>query len=171
MKLIVWLGNPWTQYEFTRHNLWYLFLDWLKNWENFPEFKLESKFKWIVSTWNIWWEKFLLLKPITYMNLSWESVRKVIDFYKIPIEDIVVIYDDVSMEFGKVRFRETWSAWWHNWIKSLISHIWQDFKRIKVWVWIDERFDLSDWVLSKVKKEELEELEKKVFVKVNDLFF
>ncbi len=167
MKLIVWLWNPWKDYEFTRHNLGFLFLDWLISWEDFTDFKTETKFRWSISVWNLFWEKIVLLKPETFMNLSWESLRKVIDFYKIEIkEDLIIIYDDISMEFWKIRFRKTWTAWWHNGIKSIISHIWSDFKRIKVWVWFNEKYDVSDWVLSKFKKEELKNLEKEVFSKV-----
>lgn len=165
MKIIVWLWNPWIQYEKTKHNLGFLFLDWLVDKENFEDFKLESKFKWLISYWIFEGEKVILLKPITYMNLSWESLRLIMDFYKLKLDDLIVIYDDISMEFWKVRFRKTGTAWWHNWIKSIISHIWSDFKRIKVWIWFDEKFDVSDWVLSKFKKDELNEFEKDIFLK------
>lgn len=171
MKLIVWLWNPGKDYEKTRHNLGFLFLDYILSIENFEEFKDEVKFKWSVSNGNIKWEKTILLKPLTFMNISWESIKKVADFYKINNEDIIVIYDDMSMDFWKVRFRDTWTAGWHNWVKSIISQFWENWKRIKVWVWFNEKYDVSDWVLSKFKKEEIEELEKDVFPKVKDILF
>jgi PTH1 family peptidyl-tRNA hydrolase len=110
-----------------------------------------------------------LLKPQTFMNLSWESVRKIVDFYKIDIKDFIVVYDDLSMDFWKVRFREKWSAWWHNWVKDIIKHFWDQFDRIKVWIWFNQNYEVSDWVLSKFKDEELDELDDKVFWEVFDL--
>lgn len=169
MKLIVWLWNPWKDYEKTRHNLGFLFLDYLISLENFEDFKEELKFKWSISTGQIKWEKTILLKPLTFMNLSWESIKKVVDFYKISIDDMMVVYDDMTMDFGKVRYRDNWTAWGHNWVKSIISHFWENWKRIKVWLWFNEKYDVSDWVLSKFKKEELHELEKKTFSKAYEL--
>lgn len=169
MKLIVWLWNPWKEYETTRHNLGFLFLEFLKNKEWFSEFKEEVKFKWELSLWVIKWEKTILLKPNTFMNLSWESVRKLVDFYKIDIDDIVVIYDDMSMDFWKIRFRDIWSAGWHNWIKSIISTFWDKWKRIKVWIGLNPKFEVSDWVLSKFTKDELSFLEVEVFPDVYKL--
>jgi len=134
--------------------------------ESFSDFKLETKFKWEISTWIFAWEKTILLKPQTFMNLSWESLRKIVDFYKIEQEEIIVIYDDMSLEFWKIRFRDKGSAGWHNGIKSIISHFSESFKRIKVWVWFNDNFDVSDWVLSKFTYEELGELEDKVFGEV-----
>ena len=166
MKLIVWLWNPWDKYKNTRHNIWFLFLDFFAEKNNFSDFKSESKFKWEISTWISNWEKTILLKPTTYMNLSWESLRKIVDFYKINIQDIIIIYDDMSMDFWKIRTRNKWSAGWHNWIKSIISHFWDSFKRIKIWVWFNDNYEVSDWVLSKFTDEELEELENEIFKKV-----
>ncbi len=169
MKLIVWLWNPWIDYIKTRHNIGFLFLDWLIEEEDFVEFKEDAKFKWSTSVGFLKGEKVLLLKPYTYMNLSWESLRKVIDYYKIELDDIIVVYDDMSMDFWKIRFREEWSAWWHNWVKSINLHFWEKWKRVKIWIWFNDKYDVSDWVLSKFKKEELHELEKKVFSKAYDL--
>lgn len=169
MKLIVGLGNPWLEYRSTRHNIWFMFLDFLANSYGFEEFR-DSKFRWLISEWTHNWEKFILLKPLTYMNLSWESLVSIINFYKINIEDLVVIYDDVSMDFGKIRFRLEWTAGWHNWIKSIINVLGiEKFARIKIWIWNDPKYDLSDWVLAKFKNEELEELEKNIFPKTLEL--
>jgi len=169
MKLIVWLWNPWKEYKKTRHNVWFMFLDFLAWKENFSEFKLESKFKAEVSNWFFAWEKTILLKPQTYMNLSWESVRKIVDFYKIDLDDIIVIYDDLSMDFGKIRFREKGSAWGHNWVKDIIKHFWDKFKRIKIWIWFNPNYEVSDWVLSKFNDCEIDKLENEVFVEVYEL--
>lgn len=170
MKLIIWLGNPWNEYEKTRHNVWFLFLDWLRNELNITsDFKNESKFKALILETNISWEKTILLKPQTFMNLSWESVLKIMSFYKIPKDDIIVIFDDISLEPWKIRFRESWSAGWQNWVKSIITNIWEEFKRIKVWIGQDRRFDLSDWVLSKFNEEELEKLNNETFKEVKEL--
>ncbi len=169
MKLIVWLGNPWKEYEFTRHNLGFLFLDYIKKKEGFSDFKEDGKFKWNISNWFIKWEKTILLKPLTFMNISWESLRKVIDFYKVDLEDVIVIYDDISMDFWKLRFRDTWTAGWHNWVKSIISHFWDKWKRIKVWIWLNTNYKVSDWVLSKFTNDELDDLDKTVFSKVFEL--
>jgi PTH1 family peptidyl-tRNA hydrolase len=164
MKLIIWLWNPWKEYEKTRHNVWFMFLDFLKEKYEFEEFKEEKKFKWEISDWNFLQEKTILLKPITFMNLSWEATIELLNFYKIDKKDIIVVSDDKDMEFWKIRFRETWSAGGHNWLKSIIKYLWEDFKRIKIWVWNDEKYDTADWVLSKFSNEELPEL-KNIFEK------
>lgn len=169
MKLIVGLWNPWTKYIKTRHNVWFLFLDYLIKTEKLPEFRFESKFKWEISSWNIKWEKVFLLKPQTFMNLSWDSLIQIINFYKINTEDLIVIYDDISMDFAKIRFRDKWSAGWHNWIKDIINNINDSFWRIKIWVWFDNKYEVSDWVLSKFNKEEWKTLEKEVFPHVREL--
>ena len=163
MKLVVWLWNPWDQYIKTRHNIWFLFLDYIAEIEKFSEFKKESKFKWETSIWNILWEKIILLKPQTFMNLSWESVRKLVDFYKIDMEDIFIIYDDMSMDFWKLRFRDKWSAGWHNGIKSIIQHFNDEFNRIKIWIWFNDNYEVSDWVLSKFTDSEMDDFEDIIF--------
>ncbi len=170
MKIIVWLWNPWLEYNSTRHNIGFLFLDYLKEIWNFEDFK-DSKFKAIISEWNYKWEKCILVKPMTYMNLSWESLISVINFYKLDFkEDIIVIYDDISMDFGKMKFRVKWSAGWHNGIKSITSSLWSDeFKRIKIGVWLDSKYDVSDWVLSKFTKNELQELKEDIFSQALEL--
>lgn len=163
MKIIVWLGNPWEKYTYTRHNLWFLFLDYLKEKLNFSEFSFESKFKWEISSWLYNWGKVILLKPQTFMNLSWESIIAIKNFYKLDVSDFIVVYDDMSMDFWKIRFRDKWSAWWHNGIKDIIKHFWENFKRVKVWVWFNDKFEVSDWVLSKFTEEELIDLDNEIY--------
>lgn len=169
MKIIVWLWNPWEKYSKTKHNVWFLFLDYLKEKYNFPDFNYESKFKWEISIWNYNWEKTILLKPQTFMNLSWESVRKIFDFYKLSLDDFIIIYDDLSMDFWKIRFREKWSAWGHNGIKDIIRYFKENFKRIKVWIWFNDKFEVSDWVLSKFSEEELIEFDREIFSEVEKI--
>lgn len=169
MKLIVWLWNPGKEYEKTRHNIWFMFLEFFAKKNNFTDFKLETKFKWEISNWILVWEKTILLKPQTYMNLSWESLRKICDFYKIELGDIIIIYDDLSLDFGKIRFRDEWSAWGHNWIKSIITHFGQEFKRIKIWIWFNDNYEVSDWVLSKFNDDEIDNLYDEVFDKVYEM--
>ena len=163
MKLIIWLWNPWDSYKNTRHNVWFIFLDYFIEKENFPEFKYESKFKADISEGIFNSEKTILLKPQTFMNLSWEAIRRIIDFYKISPENWIVIFDDISMEFWKIRFRNKGSAGWHNWLKDIIRHFKECFNRIKIWVWFDSKYDVSDWVLSKFKAEELIDLDNEIF--------
>ncbi len=163
MKLIVGLGNPGKEYGKTRHNLGFLFLDYFCKKQNFSEFSHESKFKGDISTWLIHWEKILLLKPQTFMNLSGESLKKCCDFYKIETKDICVIFDDISMDFWKIRSRETGSAGWHNGIKDIIRLFWETFKRIKFGIGYEKKYEVSDWVLSKFSEEEYIELEEKYF--------
>ena len=163
MKLIVWLGNPWKKYEQTRHNLGFLFLDYLRKEKDFLPFLLETKFKWEITSGIINGEKIILLKPQTFMNLSGESIKKCADFYKIKNDDICIIYDDISMDFGKIRSREKWSAGWHNGIKDIIRLFWETFLRIKFGIGYKEHYDVSDWVLSKFSKKEIKELEEKYF--------
>lgn len=143
-----------------------MFLDFLASEEGFQEFKYESKFKADISNGTLKWEKTILLKPQTFMNLSWESVRKIVDFYKVPLENWIVVYDDFSLEFWKIRFRDKGSAGWHNGVKDMIKHFWESFKRIKVWIWLNEKYEISDWVLSKFREEELIELENEVYGEV-----
>lgn len=138
-----------------------LWLDW--NWEKDNKSKSEK------LEINLNWEKVIFIKPQTFMNLSWESVLKTMSFYKIKKEDIIVIYDDISMDFWKIRYREKGSAGGQNWIKDIISKIWDEFPRIKIWIWVDRRFDTSAWVLSKFTSIELHELDTKIFEEVKKL--
>lgn len=152
MKLIVGLGNIGKQYEKTRHNVGFMVLDEYCN--NTFDFKLEAKLKSNIAITNINGEKVIFIKPTTYMNLSGEALRAVMNFYKIDIKDILVIYDDMDMPTGKLRIRAKGSAGGHNGIKSIIAHLGTDeFKRIKVG--IDKpKYDVIDYVLGKFTKDE-----------------
>ncbi|MFK7779993.1 MAG: aminoacyl-tRNA hydrolase [Candidatus Gracilibacteria bacterium] len=169
MKIIIGLGNPGNKYQKTRHNVGFMFLEYLIQQENFGNFKSESKFKGEISTGIFNGEKVILLKPQTFMNLSGESVRKIIDFYKLDSKDIFVIYDDMSMDFSKLRFRDKGSAGGHNGIKNIITHLSDQFKRIKIGIGFNTNYEVSDWVLSNFNKEEINELKDEIFPEVYKL--
>lgn len=130
MKLIVGLGNPGERYSHTRHNIGFDVVDSLAKEISAGGFK--EKFSGLIAEGNIGGEKVLLLKPQTYMNLSGNSIIQVLNFYKIdPKEDMVVIYDDMDLPLGKLRIKEKGSAGGHNGIKSIISHVGEEFLRVK----------------------------------------
>lgn len=158
MKLIVGLGNPGKQYENTRHNIGFMVIDEIIKKISFNNPK--EKFKGLLVEGNYNNEKLFLLKPLTYMNLSGESIFEVIKFYKLDAEkDVIIIYDDMSMDFGKLRIRDKGSAGGHNGIKSVISHLGDSFIRIKVGIGGARSDDkIIDHVIGKFSKEEGKEL-------------
>ncbi len=158
MYLVVGLGNPGDKYDKTRHNVGFDIVDLCEKKYNFNINR--TKFKGIYGETNIAGEKVIFLKPQTYMNLSGESVRSIIDFYKIPNENIIVIYDDISLEVGRLRIKTKGSAGGHNGIKNIIAHLGTDvFPRIKVGVG-EPTCDLVDYVLGRFTAEEDALLEK-----------
>jgi len=166
MFLIVGLGNPGKEYEHTRHNVGFDIIDVISEKYNIDLNK--KKFKGMYGDGTIANEKVILLKPLTYMNLSGESVKEVTDFYKIPKENVIVIYDDISLEVGRMRIREKGSAGGHNGIKNIIAHFNSDvFPRIKVGVGQPVQRDLVSHVLGKFSKDDREILSK-VFEAASD---
>ena len=160
MFLIVGLGNPESQYEDTRHNIGFKVIDNIAKEYNIDINR--QKFKGVYGEGFINGEKVILLKPSTYMNLSGESVKEVIDFYKLSNEDILVIYDDISLDVGRLRIREKGSAGGHNGIKNIIAHLGTDvFPRIKVGVG-QPNVDLVNYVLGKFSKEEMDILSESI---------
>ena len=154
MHLIVGLGNPTKQYEGTRHNVGFETIDRIAA-ENQIRVE-EKKHKALYGSGYIEGEKVILAKPQTFMNLSGESVRELSDYYKIPAENIIVIYDDISLDVGKLRIRAKGSAGGHNGIKNIIAHLGtQEFTRIKIGVGEKPaKMDLADYVLGHFSKEE-----------------
>ena len=153
--MIVGLGNPGSQYEKTRHNAGFLALERLEKQLNAPAEKLRHKALCTQVTYA--GQKLLLVKPQTFMNASGLAVRQAADFYKIPPERIIVIFDDISLAVGRLRVRPSGSAGGHNGIKSIISSIGSDqFPRVKVGVGAKPHpdYDLADWVLSGIPKQE-----------------
>ena len=145
--LIVGLGNPGAKYENTRHNMGFKTIDLLAEKLSVPVNKV--KFKSAYNIVNFAGCKCLLMKPQTYMNLSGEAVREAAQFYKIPADHVLVIYDDVSLPVGKLRVRPTGSAGGHNGIKNIIAHLGtQSFPRVKIGVAAPgEEGDMVDWVI------------------------
>lgn len=155
MYLIAGLGNPGREYENTRHNAGFASIDRLA--EKNHIFIDMKKFQALCGTGYIGGQKVLLLKPQTYMNLSGESLRAACDFFKIdPEQELIVIYDDISLAPGQLRIRAKGSAGGHNGIKSIISHLGtQVFLRVKVGVGEKPQgWDLADYVLGHFSKEE-----------------
>lgn len=165
MYLIVGLGNPGTEYRYTRHNVGFHVLDLISEKYNIKINRI--KFKGSIGEGIINGEKVILLKPSTYMNLSGESVIEASSFHKIPKENIIVIYDDISLDIGRMRVRPEGSAGGHNGIKNIILHLSSDiFPRIKVGVG-QPKGDLVRHVLGHFSKEEGEILDK-VFLNAVD---
>lgn len=154
VKLIIGLGNPGKPYEHTRHNIGFDVIDELANRWNAP--LNQSKFNGMYASVHRPEGKVILLKPLTYMNLSGESVRPLMDYFDIDVEDIIVIYDDLDLETGKLRLRGKGSAGGHNGIKSLIQHLGtQEFNRIRVGVNRPPAgMKVADYVLSKFSKDD-----------------
>jgi PTH1 family peptidyl-tRNA hydrolase len=160
MFLVVGLGNIGRQYEHTRHNVGFDIVDLLSDKYNIPVNR--EKFKGIYGEGIISCEKVILLKPSSYMNLSGESIREVVIFYKISSENIIVIYDDISLEVGRIRIRDKGSAGGHNGIKSIISNLGTDvFPRVKVGVG-QPKGQLVSHVLGKFSTEDRDKV-KEVF--------
>ena len=153
--LLVGLGNPGTQYENTRHNVGFLVADELAERQNAPIQRL--KFKALTNLLTISGEKVLVMKPVTYMNLSGEAVRQAADFYKVPPDHVLVVLDDTALAVGKLRVRRGGSAGGHNGLKSIIQHLGTDqFPRLRVGVGEKPHpdYDLADWVLGRFTGED-----------------
>ena len=159
MKLIVGLGNPGKQYELTRHNVGFICLDFAKDKYNLT-FKMDPSFNAMVATTLIGGEKCIFVKPQTYMNLSGDAIGKIMKYYKVDINDLLVIYDDMDIPLGSLRLREKGSAGGHNGIKSIIKLLGSEsFKRIRVGVGKDPNIDIINYVLGKPRKEDLPKIE------------
>lgn len=155
MKLIVGLGNPGREYELTRHNIGFMAIDELaKRWNISLN---EQKFKGVFGAGFVNGEKVILLKPLTYMNLSGESIRPLMDYYKIDVENFVVMYDDLDIPVGKLRLRMKGSAGGHNGVKSTISHLGtQEFQRIRMGIDRPKNgMKVVDYVLGRFTSEEI----------------
>lgn len=155
MYIIVGLGNPTRQYEGTKHNVGFDTIDFLVDEYRVPSSGVKHKAMYGKGV--IAGQKVILAKPLTYMNLSGESVAELVNYYKIdPEEELVVIYDDINLAPGYIRVRKKGSAGGHNGIKNIIAQLGSDkFKRIRVGVGEKPKnWDLADYVLSPFSKEE-----------------
>ena len=158
MKIIVGLGNPGKQYEATRHNIGFHVIDELSSRFNIP--LTQSKFNGMYGISHIGTEKVMLLKPLTYMNLSGECIVPMMDYFEVEDEDLVVIYDDLDLQVGKLRLRQKGSAGGHNGIKSIIQHLGtQEFNRIRIGIDRPKNgMKVPDYVLSKFSDGEKDEM-------------
>jgi PTH1 family peptidyl-tRNA hydrolase len=158
--LLVCLGNPGDKYENTRHNVGFMVADEVAGRQGKPIQRL--KFKALTNTLTISGEKVLVMKPITYMNLSGEAVRQAADFYKIPPERVLVVSDDTALAIGRLRIRQKGSAGGHNGLKNIIQHLGTDqFPRLRVGVGEKPHpdYDMADWVLGKFTGEDKKTIE------------
>jgi len=154
VKIVVGLGNPGAKYQQTKHNIGFMCLEFYANTTNLT-FKFERKFNAEIAKQG----DLLLVKPQTFMNLSGESVRKVIDYYNIALEDVLVIYDDLDLPLAKLRLREQGGPGGHNGIKSIQDHIHTDqFKRLRIGIDNNPLIEAKDYVLGKFSQAELDQV-------------
>lgn len=153
MKMIVGLGNPGKEYECTRHNVGFMAIDYYLGEVKFKE-KFNAQYYEMGSN----DDKIIFLKPITYMNNSGEAVRKFLDYYKISVEDILIIHDDMDFDIGEFKIKKNGGPAGHNGIRSIINHLnTQDFKRIRIGI-SREKEDKVNYVLGKFSNSDLEKL-------------
>ena len=170
--IIAGLGNPGREYEYSRHNAGFLCLDILCNKYSITTDRV--KYRALTCTAMIEGHPCLIMRPQTYMNNSGEAIREAADFYKIPPEKVIVIYDDISLPTGTLRIRKKGSAGGHNGIKSIIAQLNSDvFPRLKIGVGDrkDKDDDLKDYVLGRFSKEDMETLRKTMEKAVDALAF
>lgn len=172
MKLIVGLGNPGCEYENTRHNIGFQTIDQYASKLGVSITK--SKFNGLYIETLIHDEKVILLKPQSYINLSGEVIRKFVDFYKINLEDILILHDDLDLEVGAYKIKQKGSSGGHNGLKNIELHLGtQEYKRIKIGISNNKNIDTKDYVLGKLSKEEettLKEVQKTVLSILDDYF-
>ena len=154
MKLVVGLGNPTKEYENTRHNIGFMYLDYMLG---SGSFSLNKKFNALECEKNINGEKVLFIKPLSYMNLSGEVVIKYINFYKISIDNLLVIQDDLDMPVGKYKLLFNHGDGGHNGIKNIILNVnGNSFLRLKIGISKNDLIDTKDYVLGKFSREEVD---------------
>lgn len=159
MKLIVGLGNPGSEYSQTRHNVGFMTTDELANHYQ-TSFNTDKKLKAEVAKFEHHDETILIAKPQTFMNQSGDSVRLVMDYYRIALEDVWVVSDDLDLEFGTIRIRQGGSSGGHNGLKDIIQKVGEDFVRFRVGVKNDllQKLSAEDFVLQKFNQEETQQL-------------
>ena len=157
MKLIIGLGNPGREYEKTRHNVGFMFLEHYISKKKLDIYNWQKKFNSLYLQSEINGEKVIFLKPQTYMNLSGEAVRNFVNFFKIDVNDILVISDDLDLLVGNFKLKLNGSSGGHNGLKNIELHLsTKDYKRIKVGISNDKNMDTKDYVLGKFTKDEID---------------
>ena len=153
MKLIVGLGNPGKEYVNTKHNMGFRAIDEIAKNNNIDINK--NKMNGLYNEFNYKGEKIMLLKPQMYINLSGDVIRKYIDFYKIDIDDLLIISDDLDMDIGKIKIKYKGSSGGHNGLKNIENNLkTKEYKRIKIGISNNKNIDTKNYVLSKFSKEE-----------------
>ena len=152
MYIIAGLGNPGREYTGTRHNVGYEALDCLADKWDVKLNKL--KFNSVYGETSVNGEKVMLVKPVTYMNNSGVAIDEIMKFYKIPVENLIVIYDDIDIPVGTLRIRPHGSAGTHNGMKSIVQHVGSDFPRIRIGIGRNPDMDLANYVLQRFSSEE-----------------
>ena len=166
MHIIPGLGNPGRKYENTRHNLGFITVDRLAEEHGISVTK--SKHKALIGEGRISGQKVLLVKPQTFMNLSGEAVRAVMDYYKEPVENLLVIYDDADIPAGAVRIRKKGGAGTHNGMRSVVSCLGDDgFARIRIGIGTQDDRDIIDHVLGGFTREEADVMREAVLTAVS----
>lgn len=152
MKLFIGLGNPGSEYQLTRHNIGFMVIDRIILTENLTQ---RERFNGFYARFKYKKEDVILFKPNTYMNLSGEAVRQIVDYFKVPLEDIIVVYDDLDLAVGSIRLRENGGSGGHNGMKSIVQHLGSDlFKRLRIGIGKDVLIDAANYVLGKLPEEE-----------------
>ena len=158
MKLIAGLGNIGPKYTFTRHNAGFMLIDSIALNSGLT-LKENTRLKCYMTKFSHDGEDYILIKPTTFMNLSGEAVRAVSDYYKIGVKDILIVFDDLSLELGKIRFRPNGSDGGHNGIKSVIQHLGtKDVARLKIGIGPQPQIPSEVFVLQNFSQEELEKM-------------
>jgi peptidyl-tRNA hydrolase, PTH1 family len=170
MKLILAQGNPGPEYEKTRHNVGFLALDFYGGKSDL-RFQQKPKFFSELAEMTIGGEKVLFAKPTTFYNETGQAARSIVDFYKIDTSDILVVHDELALPFGTLRTREKGSDAGNNGIKSLNSHLGENYARIRVGTWneIAEKAGSFDFVLSKFSADEMQKLHSDVLPKIAEI--
>jgi PTH1 family peptidyl-tRNA hydrolase len=180
MKLIIALGNPGTKYQNTRHNVGFMALDFIfKNWlakQNFSLWKESKKFQAELSEGTINSEKIILAKPQTFMNDSGLSVQTLSSYYKLSPSDLIVVHDDLDIEFGKYKIQTDRSSAGHNGVKSIIEHLGtQNFTRIRIGIGRadkEKQGEIIKFVLNKfnlLERLKLKEVEKNILEELKNI--
>lgn len=154
MYLVVGLGNPGDKYLKTYHNLGYMSIDILA--DKLGASFSKTKFNANVATCKYKGDNIVMIKPLTFMNLSGESVVKFVQLYKLKPNQVIVLCDDIDLDKGVVRYREHGSAGTHNGLRNIVNHIGEGFKRIKIGCGFDRSMDLADFVLSQIDPQSFE---------------
>lgn len=174
MKLIFAQGNPGPSYANSRHNVGFMSLDYIQKQHNLPEFQHKTKFQALISEHpqEGSGEKIILAKPTTFYNETGQSVRALSDFYRIAPEDVLVIHDELALQFGTVRIRNTGSDAGNKGIRSIIAHLGSDFWRIRIGInnELAEKIDSADFVLSQFTKTEKEKLSSELLPTIEVLY-